>query len=143
MRLSALFFKFGFAAFAVLFMLCATAVEKRSIQLLDTGKSIYREVEESDSMTIQWVAPYFEPGYKRFELLFHSQMDTTWIPIDTAIVPSDSPQVVVHRNSIQSNDSVFYFGIRSVDKNNAKSDIHSTSDSSASPPGGWILFWPK
>jgi hypothetical protein len=135
--------RLALAALTTLLALCTTAVEKRNIPLLDNSKSLCMEPTKDDSITVQWNAPHFGPGYKRFELLFCTQTDATWIPIDTAIAPADSPLVVVPRKSIQSNDSILYLGVRLVDKNGMKSDIHASSDSTASPAGGWLLFWPK
>lgn len=126
----------------VLLCLCGSAKEVRNIPPIQNNTNLFREIRNSDSVIIYWDAPSLSnDSVKFYELSYRTPRQTNWTLLKSNISPSANPEVVIHRNEIASTDSLFYFGIRYVNKSDSTSDYHLSSDPTAVPPTGWFLIW--
>lgn len=125
----------------LLYLSCSTATEKLKTELFINNNSLFMEIEQSDSLMICWDPPKIAAdSVDSYELGYRASNDSSWKIIKTLIPTGDTPHVIVHRNEIISNDSIFYFAVRSVAKGGFKSDFHASSDLTAGPTG-WYVFW--
>jgi len=123
--------------------LCGSAKEIRTIQVITDDTKLYREIRDADSVVISWDAPSVIDSVHHFELLYRSRSDTGWSVLRSNITNLVKPEAVIYRNQINSSDSIFYFGVRSVSNSGFKSILHSSEDFDAAPSGGWILIWKR
>lgn len=133
-----------FAGIFVLLFACAPATVRRNISTITITKTHFMEIRNTDSVTIYWNAPPWDPDTVLFyKLIYHTARDTNWTLVKDSIPPSPSPQLVVHRNEVSSADSLFYFGVKYMSGDGIESSIHASLDSTANPPGGWFMLWTK
>jgi hypothetical protein len=126
---------------ASMFILCTVNEPRKTENIEDKVKAI-NEVRYGDSIVLYWD----EPDYNRdsidfYEIFYIDSNDTEWKLLKTNIVPVQNPKVTIYRTDLVSSDSVFYFSVQYKTKSGRKSTVHYSSDSNASPPGGWRLIW--
>jgi hypothetical protein len=112
-----------------------------SLKIIMKSPDAQMLVQEEDSITFYWDPPAYDPDLSHYELFFHRESDSLWTPLKSNIPTSEKPKIVVHRNEIPYPDSLFYFGIQSVDSGGLRSDIYSSSDPATDPKGCWRLIW--
>lgn len=135
------FIKVFATATYILVLFCTQAIQKRTLETIQPGATLYMEIKESDSLTICWDSPATDADLVNYyELSYRTERNNTFVLLKN-IPASVSPSVIVHRNEVDSTDSVFYFRVRSVTKSGLNSDFHFSSDSDAVPEGGWFLLW--
>ena len=124
-----------------LLILCDKPSVDKSLNTGVKDNSLYTKVKDSDTVTFYWNAShnYFDT-VQYYMVSFHTEADTTWKVIKTNIPQADSPHVVIRRSELPGNDSIFFFGVQSITQEGIHSDMHSCTDSTASPPK-WVLFW--
>lgn len=102
---------------------------------------IFIHIERDDSVIIFWdCQKQFFDTIQSYELLYHTVSDTGWKLLKSNIPQEDSPHVTIYRNEIEVEDSIIFFGVRSVTMEGAKSDIHSSEDTTAYR-GRWAALW--
>lgn len=102
---------------------------------------VYYRVANKDSICVYWDKVYnFVDTITHYELFYHSNMDTNWISIKNLIPVSDSPHVIVYRNDLSMEDSIFFLGVKCITEDGVSSDMHSCLDTTANPPM-WGLIW--
>ena len=125
----------------MLVSLCTQAIEKRTLETIQPGATLHMEIEQSDSATLCWDPPaIYADSVDSYELFYRPQHDSGLTPLKS-IPASPNPSVTLHRNEVNSTDSVFYFSVRSVAKSGLKSDFNASADSDAVPTGGWFMLW--
>jgi hypothetical protein len=98
---------------------------------------------KSDTITLFWNA--VDNGidsvrsYELFYLPYPLPADSAWKYLKT-VAASPKPTVTVYRNEINLT-TPFFFGVRCVTKENVRSDIHSSLDSTANLHQGWYIKW--
>jgi hypothetical protein len=97
----------------------------------------------ADTVTIFWDKSfnYFDT-ISSYKLFYLNRNNGTWVLLKDSIPVSENPSIVIHRNDIQSDDSIFYFAVRCVTKEKVESDLHTSEDTTAFN-GGWALVWPR
>ncbi len=104
----------------------------------------HMEVREEDSIELYWDNVSADSGrIVRYELLYHTEKDSTWRRIGEKSSDSTESGIVVHRKDIDVKDSIFFFGVRYETRDTLMSEICSSMDSAAIPAGGWFLLWKK
>ena len=107
-----------------------------------SAKKVHWEKRDSDSIIVFWNVPPMDSGMvQNYTLFYHTSQDTAWSNLKGNIPPSPNPEVVIYRNEIPSTDSIFFFSIQYVSVEGMSSDLHHSTDSTATPPGGWLLLW--
>lgn len=125
----------------ILVLFCTQAIEKRTLETIQSGATLYMEIEQSDSATLCWDPPaMYADSVDSYELFYRPQHDSGLTSLKS-IPASPNPSVTLHRNEVNSTDSVFYFSVRSVAKSGLKSDFNASADSDAVPTGGWFMLW--
>jgi hypothetical protein len=139
--------KFGpaaaIAAVGMCIMMCGQPGDKRSGETVSYN-GLQMEVRSGKSNVIYWSAP--EPStdsVKYYELYYHGEQTSGWTLLKGNIPPATNPEVTVQRDSLPAADSVFFFSVKYYTKSGASSSLHSSTDSTASPAGGWFMFWKK
>jgi hypothetical protein len=142
MKNSVLFiFSWVCMAMFLLILACTQAIEKRTLETIQPGATLHMEIEQSDSATLCWDPPaMYADSVDSYELFYRPQHDSGLTSIKS-IPASPNPSVTLHRNEVDSTDSVFYFSVRSVAKSGLKSDFNASADSDAVPTGGWFMLW--
>lgn len=122
------------------FLQCGQPIEKHSYSLHD-HKTPFMEVPDSDTVMLAWDPPLsHSDSVGSYELWYRTDHSAAF-SFHMHIPATDSPFVVLHRDSFPETDSVFFFRVRSVMKSGQKSNYHFTTDTNASPGGGWFLLW--
>jgi len=104
---------------------------------------MYMRVNNKDSITFFWDAVYnYFDTIQYYEVFYHGTSDTNWQLLKSHIPVSNNPKTIIYRNEILSDDSILYFGVRCVTMEGIASDLHSCTESTASPPK-WVLIWNK
>lgn len=94
-----------------------------------------------NSVTIEWDNPEHLAGDERIEsqrIYIRSHGSFNWRLLDE-INYSETPSYTVRRGSLEPGK--YDFGVSIVTSNGIESSIHSSLDSSASPPSGWYIYW--
>jgi hypothetical protein len=108
---------------------------------LNDSKTTNCNLDTNDPITLSWDATANYLDTVLFYQLFYSHPgDTNWTLLKDSIKVSDSPSVQVHRSDVDAADSIFYFGVLCVTREGVRSDLHVSTDSTASN-GGWCLTW--
>jgi hypothetical protein len=98
---------------------------------------------KSDTITLFWNA--VDNGidsvrsYELFYLPYPSPADSAWKYLKT-VPASSQPTALVYRKEINL-ATPFFFGVRCVTKENVRSDVHSSLDSTANIRNGWYIKW--
>ncbi len=139
------YFKILIAGTFVIILACTSPQDHRNPALTNSiSKTYTMEVRKTDSVTIYWNAPPWDPDtVQYYELFYHPSKDTNWTLLKNNIPPSINPQAVVHRSEISATDSLFYFGVKYMSADGIESSIHASIDTNANPPGGWFMLWTK
>lgn len=129
---------FSFILISIM-LFCSNSSDKNAEDNTDINKRYYNLIEK-DSITIYWdaVSNFFDT-VQYYEVFYKTESEEEWHPVKMNAPVSDSPNVIVYRNDLESNDSIFFFGVRSVTIEGVRSDIHSCTDSTAYP-SNWGLF---
>ncbi|MBN1981004.1 MAG: hypothetical protein JW795_05700 [Chitinivibrionales bacterium] len=115
--------------------------EKRDVPVLNTANLPYMERRDADSVTIYWEPPSTTSDSLYYQLYYSTYPNGSQTLLKDRIPASKEPSVVVYRKDISSKDSIFQFSVRSVLSSSEQSDFHYSIDATATPPGGWFLFW--
>lgn len=116
---------------------------RKTQTVLKNSDANFQNTITSDSMVICWDPPtqdsdsvfYYDLGYRTLK-------QSEWTIVKFNIPATDSPQITLYRNELSSNDSIFYFAVRTIAKNGLKSEFHSSADSTALPTD-WFVLWKK
>lgn len=129
------------AAFIILFlMMCGQPANKKDAQVFKANDP-FMEVRGSKTITLAWDPPSDgKDSVASYELWFKTNKNQTYSFLKS-ISASDTPSVVVNRDSISDTDSIFYFRVQTVSKSGSKSRFHYSTDSDAIPADGWFLLW--
>jgi hypothetical protein len=96
---------------------------------------------KTDSLSICWEPPSENPdSVASYELYYRLAKDTGWTVIKSNIVATKAPCVTVYHKDVLLVKSAIYFAVRSVGKNGTKSDLHHSTDKTASPVQ-WLVIW--
>lgn len=103
--------------------------------------SKYMGIINGDSLLLVWEDPCkASDSVSNYELYYSVDNKSDWKLLVDNIKKSSAPSAVVYRNKILSTDSVFVFGVKSVNTHGAKSGLHS-SDDGTSYNGTWTVLW--
>jgi hypothetical protein len=101
----------------------------------------FMQVITDDSVELFWTPPSgYADSVQYYEVFYAVKGNNDWRQIKYKIPASASPKVKIFRNELNRSDSLFYFAVRSIDKNGFKSDFQSSADSTATP-SSWYTFW--
>jgi hypothetical protein len=120
---------------------CSSSIVTKTIKL-KTECNYFMEIQDIDSIMICWDIPlWVSDTIKSYDLYYREFSDSIWKLLKSNIQPSGNPGVIIHHKDINSTDSLFYFGIECKSIKGITSYIHSSTDSTAIPQGGWLLIW--
>jgi len=129
--------------FVLLFLIgCSTESTKNQGARAYTRN--FAELENKDSAYVSWDPPqmYFD-SVQYYELFYRPESDSGWTMLKSEVPLADTPKVLIYRTDLPSEDSIFYFAVRSVSTEGMKSDFHFCTDSTALPKEGWYVLWPN
>ncbi len=97
----------------------------------------------SKTITLEWDPPAAQPPSAPFApfsyRVYYSQHGfRRWVLIGE-IRASVAPQFLIHHSDL--GDGLFDFAVTTVNSQAQESSFHTSLDSSASPAGGWHVFW--
>lgn len=96
---------------------------------------------EKSTFSLCWAPPEKNAdSVASYDVGYHTENSTNWIVLKSNIEAGSAPRTVINRSDLSSTDSIFFFAVRSVMKNGAKTDYHTSLDSTANPPD-WYLKW--
>ncbi|MBN1133403.1 MAG: fibronectin type III domain-containing protein [Methanosarcinaceae archaeon] len=122
------------------FSQCTQIDNNRKVEVTPSSGA-FMEIITTDSIVICWDPPSENiDSVDHYELYLKTSGQTNWLIFKQNIPANNSPCITVYRSEIPETDSLFYFAVCSVALNGLKSDFHSSSDSTASPPQ-WYVLW--
>lgn len=125
----------------LLFFMCSTESSKDKKTKSYTRN--FPELTIRDSAFISWDPPLmFFDSIQYYELFYRLEHDSGWTMLKREIPLADTPKVLIYRTELPSEDSIFFFAVRSVSTEGMKSDFHFCTDTTALPKEGWYVLWP-
>ena len=122
---------------------CGQQAEKNSFN--ENVVSDYYQMKEQtgDTAVIFWDAATVagSDSVECYELYYRTAEDLSWQPLIKNIAPSPKPEVTIFRDSLPANSTFFFFGVKYYTKSGSVSAIHTSTDSTTNPPGGWYMKW--
>lgn len=124
----------------LLLMMCGQSGSRKDAVVYKPNNP-FMEVRNSRTVALAWTPPEEnKDSIESYELWYKTNNNQIYNLLKN-VTASDSPSVVLNRDSIPDPDSIFYFRIRTVMKNGSKSGYHYTTDTNAVPRDGWFLLW--
>jgi len=128
---------------SVFFSMCDHSQEYRIVKTANIVDTYHMEVRTADSIVLLWNPPPLIFDTVLFYQLYYKELesDSEWELCKDSISASESPTTTVYRNNIRSTATEFYFSISYITKKGRKSEVHYSTDKTASPRTGWFLKW--
>jgi len=124
-------------------ILCCNQAKDRSSNTTINSKYLHQEIRSDKNIILQWERPAYDSDtVKYYQLLFkENEPDSSWKMLKDSIPPAITPSVTVNRIELKTTSKAFLFRVQYITNSGLISEPHYSSDSTASPIGGWFLLW--